>query len=387
MKKYQSNGQFILEAKADLEGAVIERVELMLFLGLEVIRSLSAVERVWLYLVDPVRFFVKNEPHSVDKVLNRRFRLISSFSVVDSIVQRLATSSQNEREIGQWASCPSRPGIGFTDSMMREYVEAHSSYPSICMSDMSGWDWNVKGWEFDMDAERRVGLATECDEEYRNFIRMVMELAKLSVFMTSDGCLHAQLKPGLMKSGMYITSSSNSAIRVMLAYLAGAKWASAMGDDCTESGSCKELYEQYGHIVKNMSEVKDQWEFCSKVWTRGGVGWPTRGSADKMLFRLAHKDSSPDELLQFLSEIRHAPWEKEVRDLLTSNGYDLIERWCSTNATQEEGSREETCEEADKGSTVCQAAENQHGRTRSDGRKGSCLHKKPSPRPFYDQND
>lgn len=70
---------------------MIERVELMLFLGLEVIRSLSAVERVWLYLVDPVRFFVKNEPHSVDKVLNRRFRLISSFSVVDSIVQRLAT--------------------------------------------------------------------------------------------------------------------------------------------------------------------------------------------------------------------------------------------------------------------------------------------------------
>ena len=65
-------------------------------------------------LVDPVRLFVKQEPHPSRKFLTGKMRLISSVSIVDQLVERLFHSYINNKFIEQWVNIPSKPGIGLT---------------------------------------------------------------------------------------------------------------------------------------------------------------------------------------------------------------------------------------------------------------------------------
>jgi len=101
MAVYSSNGQFIDLAFEDIVELVSERIRLLRALGPEVISKLSPQERVELKLCDPVRFFVKNEPHSAEKVERKRFRLISSVSLIDSLTQRCVGGDQNDMEISK----------------------------------------------------------------------------------------------------------------------------------------------------------------------------------------------------------------------------------------------------------------------------------------------
>jgi len=60
-------------------------------------------------MADPVRFFVKNEPHPMRKLINKRFRLIGSVSLVDQNVERLLFTEQNKAEIADYINTPSMP--------------------------------------------------------------------------------------------------------------------------------------------------------------------------------------------------------------------------------------------------------------------------------------
>lgn len=260
-------------------------------------------------LCDPIRLFVKNEPHSKEKANEKRWRLISSVSIVDELIERFLCSPQNEKEIDNWQDCPSKPGIGLSlDDQAQELFDSVLPHLSTAAeADVSGWDWSVKWWMFEMEIEARIRLcgASPASAFARLLKARIYCLAR-SVFSSSDGHLFMQTVPGVMKSGSYLTSSSNSRMRVMAAYLIGADWAIAMGDDSLETSTPNaiERYAALGIKVKMFRECQGSFEFCSHRFV-DGVAVPINWA--KGLYRLLSTRIDLERLVQFQFEFRHSP--------------------------------------------------------------------------------
>lgn len=264
-------------------------------------------------MVDLVRVFVKNEPHTLKKIEEGRLRLISSVSFVDEIIERLIFGNQNELEILNYLDVPSKPGIGFsTDEVNRQFfLTTMSRFKRLVMSDVKAWDWSVQYWLFLIDLETRkrlVDASPEVVSLWYAFARRRIEALSWTVFATSDGYLYAQTAPGIMLSGSYLTSSTNSRCRVGLAFLAGADYAEAMGDDCNEDNEVEGIVERYRDLGFRLTDVKvadeSEFEFCSHIF-RADKATPM--NFYKGMFRLLSKKFDPVEYMQFISEYRHCP--------------------------------------------------------------------------------
>jgi hypothetical protein len=270
-------------------------------------------------LVDPVRLFVKQEPHTKEKALEERWRLISSVSVADELIERLLCHVQNEHEIDTWTTCPSKPGIGLSsDEQSKALFE--SVLPELATAaeaDVTGWDWSVKWWMFQLDIAARILLCgAKAKSSFAKVLHARVWCLARSVFSTSDGRLFKQTVPGVMKSGSYLTSSTNSRMRVMLAYLIGALWAIAMGDDSLETFTegAVAAYARYGIKVKMFNRCGiDSFEFCSHRF-KNGIAVPLNWA--KGLYRLLSAVPELDRVEQFSDEYRHAPQRGECMGVI-----------------------------------------------------------------------
>ena len=97
----ENNGSFILRA-------VSARLHKILKTPLADLRKMSAIELALNGLCDPIRVFVKNEPHSKLKMSQGRYRIISSVSLVDNLLQRIIFDAQDRLEIAEWTRSPSQ---------------------------------------------------------------------------------------------------------------------------------------------------------------------------------------------------------------------------------------------------------------------------------------
>nr|ACF48393.1 P1 protein-P2 fusion protein [Beet western yellows virus] len=248
-------------------------------------------------LCDPIRVFVKGEPHKQSKLDEGRYRLIMSVSLVDQLVARVLFQNQNKREITLWRAVPSKPGFGLsTDEQVAEFVQLLSAQVQVSppqlinnwrqhlvATDCSGFDWSVSDWLLEDDMEVRNRLTTDLNETTSKLRAAWLKCISNSVLCLSDGTLLAQRVPGVQKSGSYNTSSSNSRIRVMAAFHCGAEWAMAMGDDALESVSTDlGKYAALGFKVEESSKL----EFCSHIFEREDLAIPVNKA--KMIYKLIH---------------------------------------------------------------------------------------------------
>jgi hypothetical protein len=217
---------------------IVKAVTERLFLLAETeLHGLSPVELINQGCCDPVRLFVKQEPHTLKKINEGRYRLISSVSLVDQIVERMLFGPQNRAEIALWDTIPSKPGMGLTlksqaRKIFGDLLVKHTHCPAY-EADISGFDWTVQDWELWADVEIRIKLCSagvNLAQCMRNRFYCFMN----SVFQLSDGTLIQQCSPGVMKSGSYCTSSTNSRVRCLMAEIIGSPWCIAMGDDSVE---------------------------------------------------------------------------------------------------------------------------------------------------------
>jgi hypothetical protein len=88
------NKDILTENLAQITDLVIDRLKL---LNDNDISGLNAQELVEGNFCDPVRVFIKAEPHSTNKVNQDRWRLIFAVSVVDQIIERLLCGDQNKK--------------------------------------------------------------------------------------------------------------------------------------------------------------------------------------------------------------------------------------------------------------------------------------------------
>jgi hypothetical protein len=327
--------------------------------------EMTAEELVKAGLCDPIRVFVKNEPHSTKKLEEGRVRLIMSVSLADQLVERVLSSEQNQLEIASFHRLPVKPGMGFSNEKI-DLVGAHfDKFEELVSSDVSGWDWSVSAAELRFDAERRVGAAgVPMDHPYARALLARSTCLSRSVIAFSDGEMVAQRWDGVQKSGSYNTSSGNSWIRVAAARFAGAGEVVAMGDDCVDDGADAEVMAVLGHPLKDQivvdgqnpswcedvnywpSELRDDvrrvlaryaWEpydtsmvprvdFCSHWWCKlpGEERWilAYRGWR-KSLFRLAcvRKDKE-QHLGEFIGLMAHSPVTPHCVRMLLDSG------WC-----------------------------------------------------------
>lgn len=248
-------------------------------------------------LCDPIRLFVKQEPHKQSKLDEGRYRLIMSVSLIDQLVARVLFQAQNKSEIALWSAIPSKPGFGLsTEDQVESFINvlagtAGARPEEICdkwrdllvPTDCSGFDWSVSDWMLADDMEVRNRLTIDCNELTRHLRAVWLQGISNSVLCLSDGTMLSQVKPGVQKSGSYNTSSTNSRIRVMAAYHCGASWAIAMGDDALEAPDTDlSKYKDLGFKV----EVSKELEFCSHIFKSPTLAIPV--NANKMLYRLIH---------------------------------------------------------------------------------------------------
>jgi hypothetical protein len=135
--------------------------------------------------------------------------------------------------------------------------------------------------------------------------------------------MYEQLDYGVMKSGSYNTSSSNSRIRVLVDRAMGSRCI-AMGDDSVGEyvEDAVKKFEAMGHRVKMYDRCSPRsFEFCSHRFKDDDCyleNWP------KSLYRLlGNPPNDLEQLAQFLQEVRGCPTPMlmEIFDIIVRSGW------------------------------------------------------------------
>lgn len=334
----KTNHDVMMTCGPFIYSATKARLQLISSTPLEELRSKTAYQLSVEGYCDPIRVFVKNEPHNRVKMAQGRYRIISSVSLVDNLLQRCVFDDQDRAEISSWTSHPSQPGLGFNTDKTKQFLSQLPS-SSIAEADVSGWDWSVQGWELSAEAVLRCRLLTEPNPYFEDILVKLMFIISLSTFTLSDGQVFTQLRPGIMKSGAKITSSSNSRIRVLAHHILNPSnpWCVAMGDDSLERPftGAVQAYQALGHPTKMFTERArgEEFEFCGHIYNPiSETCRPT--NVVKMLVRYCVLASpNADQRVALFTELTDAlQVEKEwVANVLRCLGEE------APNATQTEG--------------------------------------------------
>lgn len=319
----------------DIKGEIRNRLHSLAKLG-ALLRGggiATAEELVRLGYVDPVRLFVKQEPHKLAKLLTSRFRLIMCISLVDQGVERAMYTAVSKHEIDNWATMPSKPGMGTSDEqldVLAQNLTTLLACGELADTDISGWDWQRKWWVGMLSVASYLVQSGLCDTEFSRACYAREYVACNPVFACSDGVLIDPLCFGIMESGRFVTSYMNSRGRVGISVLCGTE-AMAMGDDCVEgirAGAGEQLasdlstlgYE--GVFEWHVSTSVEGTTFCSNRFYRNAdgrfvaepVNWP------RTLYRLLSQPLFTHEnLSQFAYEVRHLR-DKTVADRMVTYG-------------------------------------------------------------------
>nr|UGO57248.1 MAG: hypothetical protein 1 [Riboviria sp.] len=197
---------------------------------------LTTLERIRNREVDPIKLFVKPEPHKVSKVEKKSWRLISSVSVMDQIIDHMLFDPMNKKMVDEYLSIV--PQIGWAPVYL-----GWTNIPLCGVAmDKSGWDWTVRPWLCEEVLELRKALCQNLTAEWIDLAEWrYRALFESPMFVTSGGHFLRQLNPGVMKSGCVNTISDNSIMQDILNKVVELEtgltstWMKTMGDDTYQS--------------------------------------------------------------------------------------------------------------------------------------------------------
>jgi len=327
MKLGRDNASVLEHYSGEVKQMVVTSFLNAILLG-EQVFDLNAKELIVTGVRDPIRLFIKNEPHNRRKLNSGKLRLISGVSLRDQLKERILGALQNNAEIAAWTTCPSRPGIGLNDEgllIMADIFRKELEIGPIMETDVSGWDWSVQSWELEADSERRRRLAQAKKGSLFDFLlRVQARCTARSVYVLPGGEMVEQLTDGIQNSGSYWTSSTNSAMRNLATqvgriragekpHVDGKTGVSAMGDDSTERywENAGKYLEELGHRVKfvKTNTMLKGISFCSHEWTEQGFASPE--TAIKTVYRFLSHPQTSDDYIDWFSQLawvlRHHP--------------------------------------------------------------------------------
>jgi hypothetical protein len=229
-------------------------------------------------LDDPSWVFVKGEPHTRTKAQEGRWRLIHAVSAPDQLVERVVLGPTADALLGAFPQYQATYGLGFTADLasrlsasIRSYMDSNPGGDLFSM-DVKGWDATVSpklliaGW---------LWISRKTTPEHRKLgLAVVFLLSRKRWFIPASGEIVAREQRAFMPSGSYFTTILNSAARILVARVAGARYAWAQGDDSLEVwpkgttfASMRDAYGALGVVLKVGEPcTPERFEFCSHLF-------------------------------------------------------------------------------------------------------------------------
>jgi len=304
---------------------ILDRLEVLLG---DVV-GVTPVGLVSLGACDPVYVFIKDEPHKRDKLDKERYRIISCVSILDTLVERVLYTLQNKTEIDHCDYMSFKPGMGLHDEgkmTLFEWFKQCESRFEPASTDVSAWDWSVRSWMLEDDAIYRICVAGGEDTGWARLVINQHYCISNKVFVLPTGEMFGQTEGGVLPSGCFNTSSTNSHMRHMLASHVQlvlddfTEWSrgegAQMGDDAVERyvDGMDDEYRNLGFTVKGVTRCPTGvYSFCSTTWDNTWAGEPEGWR--KTLFRYLSKDKTRyDALLRdaLIYDFRHLKGKEDL---------------------------------------------------------------------------
>jgi hypothetical protein len=344
-------GDWLVDEKKFLV-LVLSRLEAMLELDLGDVEKMTAEELVSAGLRDPIYTFIKNEPHKRDKLDKKRFRLISSVSLVDNVVERFLFRYQNQKEILICDHTCFKPGMGLHDAGLQRlfswFTTVKKSFAEKghkpCSTDVTAWDWTVPAWLLKLERDYRLATGPRAGG-WAHLVSVHSKCSRLKVFQLPTGEMFAQVVEGIQTSGCYCTSSGNSHMRCGLSCVVQQRLGefdetceeegAQMGDDALERllDGMAENYTALGFIVKGVQEwPEDHYSFCSTEWKGDWIGVPE--SYPKTLFRFLSKNPDDPEQPTLREQLRRDLRNLPTRDSIMSRVDEYTQLVLGTNLSR-----------------------------------------------------
>lgn len=205
---------------------------------------------------DPIRMFIKPEPLTEKKLDQGRYRIISSVSVLDQIIDSMLFADFNQRIVETHHFHPIK--VGWTP-----YKGGWKMMPIDGVSiDKSKWDFTVKSWMIALELDVRKAL---CDNLSDYWVELATwryrKLYHEAILQTSGGYLYRQKFSGYQKSGCVNTIVSNSIMQLILHCRVSneigeiPQWIAVLGDDTVQERTL--LTKQYVEVLSQYCLVKD----------------------------------------------------------------------------------------------------------------------------------
>nr|QUS52862.1 hypothetical protein 2 [Hypera postica associated sobemovirus 2] len=189
---------------------------------------------------DPIKLFIKDEPHNLKKAAEGRFRLIHSLSLVDQMVDRILFYPWYAVELKNVMKTTQKTGWSPIPGGYQALVEIFPEDESIAV-DKSLWDWTMPEWVIAAYVEMKKNQCVGATDEYWRLVwaRLACVVGPRSYFELPSGIRYRQTGWGIMKSGWLLTLSMNSAAQAFQHVLAWRRMGKsekpphvwAMGDD------------------------------------------------------------------------------------------------------------------------------------------------------------
>nr|QZZ63302.1 hypothetical protein [Vespula vulgaris luteo-like virus 1] len=283
------------------------KAELIWFTVQERIRIILCGELDSPMASDPIRLFIKPEPIKLEKAREGRYRLISSVSVVDQIIDLMLFNDQNQSLYKHFWKTPSRVGW----SPYNGGWKFLDQFERISL-DKKAWDWTAQPWLFHVVFQFRARHVT--DWRWLQLAAARYKILLQPTFVTSGGVLLKQKAPGVMKSGCVNTIADNTMMQAILHYrcclLSNQPLGTidVMGDDTVQDRLLDE--QSYLYYLKQfclVKEVSRSVEFAGMLFKGPNVIPLYKG---KHAFNLLHVDEDvlPDMAVSYSLLYHRSPY-------------------------------------------------------------------------------
>lgn len=179
---------------------------------------------------DPLKVFIKQEPHKRKKLEDGRLRLIMSVSLIDAFVDRILFMKLAQKIVTNFHKTNIMIGWSPMAGGYRLISSLFSGMKTLSI-DKKAWDWTVPYWL--LNSIKRVILHLAVDKPDWWVLAVEARFKCLfedPVFSFGDGSIGRQTQPGVMKSGCYLTIIVNSLGQLLLHEM--AKNTLQLGDVC-----------------------------------------------------------------------------------------------------------------------------------------------------------
>lgn len=274
--------------------------------------------------------FIKDEPHSLKKVTENRFRLIHCLSLVDQMVDKVLFTPWYEAELRNPMATTQKTGWSPLPAGYQRLIATFPVDESIAV-DKSLWDWTMVPYVIVMYVRMKMAqMQGEVPPNYWYLVwrRLTFVLGPGTRFRLSTGLEYRQLSWGIMKSGWLLTLSMNSAAQAYQHVLAckRAGWMGrastilwAMGDDLLAKMKLtpEELKQYWQHLESTgciVKKIEIRREFCGFLFNEDTVD-PLYPDKHQFILRYMSGTSEQPTLLSYelLYALSQEKWIEKVR--------------------------------------------------------------------------